>query len=221
IMAKENEPSILEKYVMQSTFSDGHYLHPDFDISVIKEKNSSENFTELERNPIPENDKRIIELQTLLLAYLTAKMESNTTKLCTEAEARILHELEEEEALRIEVLDKKRQYELKEKNRLLNELLDVQIASLTPIAEAATQFTEEYKSFAVAVDTTRCELPVKNFYMNREQRDFLDKAETSLKESEKLFEECIHGNTQDNCMSLEFLKHMKMTSKDIGQQLSG
>ncbi|XP_033820853.1 HAUS augmin-like complex subunit 8 [Periophthalmus magnuspinnatus] len=221
IMAKENEPSILEKYVMQSTFSDGHCLRPDFDISVIKEINPSENFTEPERNPVPENDKRIIEMQTLLLAYLTAKMESNTAKLQVEAETRILQELEEEEALRIEVLDKKRQYDLKEKNRLLNELLDVQIASLTPIAEAATQFTEEYKSFAAAVDSTRHELPVKNFYMNRERRDFLDKAESSLKESEKLFEECTDGHTQDNCTSLQFLKSMKTTSKDIGQQLTG
>uniref|UniRef100_A0A3B4AR88 HAUS augmin-like complex, subunit 8 n=1 Tax=Periophthalmus magnuspinnatus TaxID=409849 RepID=A0A3B4AR88_9GOBI len=167
-LATFNFSFFTEMFFIVSTFSDGHCLRPDFDISVIKE-----NFTEPERNPVPENDKRIIEMQTLLLAYLTAKMESNTAKLQVEAETRILQELEEEEALRIEVLDKKRQYDLKEKNRLLNELLDVQIASLTPIAEAATQFTEEYKSFAAAVDTTRHELPVKNFYMNRERRDFL------------------------------------------------
>ncbi|XP_072294680.1 HAUS augmin-like complex subunit 8 [Eucyclogobius newberryi] len=221
IMAKENEPSILLNYMLQSTFSDERCLVPDFDISVIKEKSLAENITEPERNPVPVNDKRIIEMQTLLLAYLTAKMENNTTKLRMEAETRILQELEDEEALRIEVLDKKRQYELKEKNRLLSELLDVQIASLTPIAEAATQFTEEYKSFAAAVDTTRHELPVKNFYIDAEPRDFLDKAESCLQESEKLFKECTQENTQDNCTSLEFLKTMKTTSKDIGQQLSG
>ncbi|KAK7889725.1 hypothetical protein WMY93_025285 [Mugilogobius chulae] len=217
IMAKENEPSILVKSVMQSTFSDGHCLRPDFDISVIKEKSQLENITEPERNPVPENDKRIIEMQTLLLAYLTAKMESNTAKLRVEAETRIVQELEEEEVLRIEVLDKKRQYELKEKNRLLSELLDLQIASLTPLAEAATQFTEEYKSFAAAVDTTRHELPVKNFHMF----PFTDKAESCLGESEKLFKECTHGNTLNNCASLKYLKSIKTASKDIGKELTG
>ncbi|KAK7888944.1 hypothetical protein WMY93_024504 [Mugilogobius chulae] len=155
------------------------------------------------------------------ISVIKGIMESNTAKLRVEAETRIVQELEEEEVLRIEVLDKKRQYELKEKNRLLSELLDLQIASLTPLAEAATQFTEEYKSFAAAVDTTRHELPVKNFHMVTEQRDFLDKAESCLGESEKLFKECTHGNTLNNCASLKYLKSIKTASKDIGKELTG
>lgn len=54
-------------------------------------------------------------------------MESNTAKLKAEAEARILQEMEEEEALHNEVQEKKRQYLLMEKERLVNEMLDLQV----------------------------------------------------------------------------------------------
>lgn len=212
IMAKENSSAVLDKYILQSTFSDGHSLCPDFDISAIKEKTVLENNAEPERN---------LEKETFLLAYLTAKMESNTAKLRADAEARILQEMEEQESLRLEVLEKKRQFEFKERNRLLGELLDLQIASLTPVAEAVTDFTKVYKSFAAAIDTTRHELPIKNFYMDGEQCDFLDKAESCLKDSENLLEQCTHGNMEANCTSLECLKSMKMASKDISQHLSG
>ncbi|KAE8294229.1 HAUS augmin-like complex subunit 8 [Larimichthys crocea] len=218
MMSHESEPSLLGKSILQSTFSDGHCFLPDFDISVIKGK-VTENAVEPERNP--ENDKRLIEMQTFLLAYLTAKMESNTAKLKAEAEVRTLQEMEEEEALHNEVQEKKRQYLLMEKERLVNEILDLQIAALTPVAEAAKTFTKDYTSFATAVDTTRHELPVKNFYIDGDRREFLDKAEACLKESEKLLVECTEGGHKDSSTSLECLRDMKMTSEDISQQLSG
>lgn len=55
------------------------------------------------------------------------KMESNTAKLKAEAEARILQEMEEEHALHNEVQEKKRQYLLMEKERTINEMLDLQV----------------------------------------------------------------------------------------------
>ncbi len=48
-----------------------------------------------------------------------------------------------------------------------------QIAALTPVADAAKEFTKDYMSFATAVDTTRHELPVKNFYIDEDRREFL------------------------------------------------
>lgn len=54
-------------------------------------------------------------------------MESNTAKLKAEAEARILQEMEEEEALQNEVQKKKRQYLFIEKEKLINEMLDLQV----------------------------------------------------------------------------------------------
>ncbi|XP_058494756.1 HAUS augmin-like complex subunit 8 [Solea solea] len=215
----EKEPSLLRKSILQSTFTDGPCFRPEFDISVIKEKTVMENASEPERNP--EEEKWDIEMQTFLLAYLTAKMENNTAKLKAEAEAKLLQITEEEEALRKEVQEKKCQYLLAEKENLLNELLDLQIAALSPVAEAAKQFTKEYKSFATAVDTTRHELPVKNFYIDGDRREFLDKAEACLKESEKLLTECTEGDHKDNSISLECMRNMKMTSKEISHQLSG
>ncbi|XP_067369296.1 uncharacterized protein [Channa argus] len=217
--SNETEPSLLGKSILQSTFSDGHYSRPDFDISVIKDKTVVENAAEPERNP--ENEKRIAEMKTFQLAYLTAKMESNTAKLKNEAEIRILQELEEEEALHNDLWEKKRKFLLTEKNRLAHELLDLQIAALTPVAEAAKQFTKEYKSFSTAVDTTRHELPVKNFYIAGDRREFLDKAEACLEEIEKLLVECTDGDYKDNSTSLDCLRDIKMTSKDISQQLAG
>uniref|UniRef100_A0A3P8UDR7 HAUS augmin-like complex, subunit 8 n=1 Tax=Amphiprion percula TaxID=161767 RepID=A0A3P8UDR7_AMPPE len=219
MISRETEPSLLGKSILQSTFSDGHCFRPDFDISAIKEKTMIENTAERERNP--ENEKRLVEMQTFLLAYLTAKMEHNTAKLKAEAEVKILQAMEEEAMLYNEVKEKKRQYLLAEKKRKINEVLDLQIAALTPVADAAKQFTNDYKSFATSVDTTRHELPVKNFYIDGDRKEFLDKAESCLKDSEKLLMECTEGDHKDNSTSLECLKEMKMTSKDISQQLLG
>lgn len=57
-------------------------------------------------------------------------MESNTAKLKAEAETRILQEMEEEEALHDEVQGKRRQYLLMEKERLVNELLVLQVRKI-------------------------------------------------------------------------------------------
>lgn len=59
-------------------------------------------------------------------------MESNTAKLKAEAEVRTLQEMEEEEALHNEVQEKKRQYLLMEKERLVNEILDLQVRKQSP-----------------------------------------------------------------------------------------
>lgn len=99
MMSHVKDPSVLGRSVLQSTFSDGHCFRPDFDISVIKGKRSKthkimlfcncffvltcfnlcfedrtviENAAEPEKNP--ENEKEIVEMQTFLLAYLTAKV---------------------------------------------------------------------------------------------------------------------------------------------------
>lgn len=98
MMSRENEASLLGKSVLQSTFSDHPHFRPDLDISVIKGKRNKnaeiflwfglscnfvfcsisqdrtviENAVEPERNP--ENEKMIVEMETFLLAYLTAKV---------------------------------------------------------------------------------------------------------------------------------------------------
>ncbi|XP_054613076.1 HAUS augmin-like complex subunit 8 [Dunckerocampus dactyliophorus] len=218
-MSRESEPSLLGKTILQSTFSDGHCGRPDFDISVIRGKTIIENAEDAEKNP--ENQKQIIEMQSFLLCYLSAKMASNTGKLEAEAEARLLQKMEDEEVLHREVMKKKREYLLMQKEQQANELLDMQISALTPVADIAQQFTKSYNSFASAVDTTRHELPVKNLYIDGDRREFLDKAEACLKESEELLRECTEGDDKENGAVLECLRGIKSSSKDMSQQLSG
>ncbi|KAM4574962.1 HAUS augmin-like complex subunit 8 [Fundulus diaphanus] len=217
--SRDADPSFLRRSILQSTFTDGHCFRPDFDISVIKDKTVIENAKEPERHP--ENEKRVVEMQTFLLTYLTAKMESNTAKFKAEAEAKLLQKMKEERRLHSTVKEKKCQYLLMEKKKQLNDLLDNQIDMLTPVAEGANQFTKDYNCFASAVDTTRHELPVKNFYINGDGREFLEKAEACLKETETLLQECTHGDHVGNSTSLECLREMKTKSKEISQQLSG
>ena len=60
-------------------------------------------------------------------------MENNTAKLKAEAEARILREREEEEILHYKVHEKKRQYLLMDKERHVNESLDLQVRKQPPL----------------------------------------------------------------------------------------
>ncbi|KAM9856115.1 HAUS augmin-like complex subunit 8 [Aulostomus maculatus] len=222
MMSNEMETlSMIGRSVLQSTFSDEHCSRPDFDLSVIKDKTVLENPEGPEAESNPGLDKSEIEMQTFLLAYLAAKMENNTAKLKKEAEARLLEAMEREEVLRKEVQEKKRQYLLMEKKRQMNELLDLQISVLAPVAETAEEFTKNYKSFAAAVDSTRHELPVQNFYIDGDRREFLEKAEACLRESEGLLQDCTEGGHEDNCAALQCLKDIKKTSRDASQQLSG
>lgn len=52
-------------------------------------------------------------------------------------------------------------------------LIYLQVAALTPVEAEVEQFAQEYKVFATAVDTTRHELPVKNFHIEGDRREFL------------------------------------------------
>lgn len=60
------------------------------------------------------------------------KMESNTTKLKVEAESKLLQVMEEEDDLYKEVQGKKRKYLLMEKERIINEMLNLQVREPSP-----------------------------------------------------------------------------------------
>ncbi|KAM6962539.1 HAUS augmin-like complex subunit 8 [Aplochiton taeniatus] len=215
------EPANLGSTILQSTVLDGLDCNrPDLDVSVIKDRTMC-NATEAGRNTDKEKSIEDIHNETLLLTYLAAKMESNTAKLRAEAEEQLLAVMEEEEHLCKEIQEKKRQCLLLEKNKQMNDLLDLQIAILTPVAEVAESFTEEYKSFGTAIDTTLHELPVKNFYIEGDRREFLDRAEACLKEGEKVLVDCTRGSQADNSTTLECLKGMTKSAQDISEELSG
>ena len=66
---------------------------------------------------------------TFLLLCVVVQMDHNTAKLKKEAEARLLHGMEEEERLYNEVQEKKRKYLLRERNKQTNEILDLQVST--------------------------------------------------------------------------------------------
>ncbi|XP_067302829.1 HAUS augmin-like complex subunit 8 [Pseudorasbora parva] len=200
--------------VFQSTVLDGHCIRPDFDVSVIKEKIAPPSAVD------PKNEERDISLETFLLAFLTAKIEHNTRKMREEAERNILAVMEKEQQLCAQVNQKKRQYLLLEKQKQLNSLLDLQIESLSPVAAAANTFSEEYKSFATAVDATRHKLPVKNVHIGENPEQFLDKTVECLNQSEHLLQHYTKDIPTDCEASADCLREMKITANEIGQQLT-
>ncbi|KAJ8393444.1 hypothetical protein AAFF_G00061660 [Aldrovandia affinis] len=162
----------------------------------------------------------IMEHQAFLLAYLTAKMESNTQKLKSEAEWSLLAVMEEEERLRKRVQEKRRQHLLLEKRRQLSELLDLQSAALAPVSTTAAQFTQEYQTFATAVDAVRHELPVKNFHTQGDKRDFLESAEACLQEGEAVLLGCECGARPESERAMELLQDMKRDPEELEDELS-
>ncbi|MBN3303190.1 HAUS8 protein, partial [Amia calva] len=215
MMSSMLEPSQPGINVLQSTILDGHCFRPEFDVSSINEKAVMENAAD------PEEVKEMLENQTFLLAYLTSKIENNTQRLREEAERCLLAVMEEEERLRSAVQEKKRQFLLREKERQLDDLLDLQIAVLTPVVAAADQFKQQYKAFATAVDTTRHELPVHNVQMEGDRKEFLGRAETCLRETECLLREAwVQPTAGDQERAGSLLKEVKETAQEIDKELA-
>ncbi|XP_017341914.1 HAUS augmin-like complex subunit 8 isoform X1 [Ictalurus punctatus] len=210
------ESSSLGRNVLQSTVLDGHCIRPDLDLSVIKENTAP---TSLPSAVDPNGTKRNLELETFLLAFLTVKIENNTQKLKEEAERNLITLMEEEERLRSKVMCKKRQCLLLEKQQQLNDLLDLQIVALKPVAANAKQFTEEYKTFASAIDTTRHELPVKNLHIEEDRGEFVDEAVVCLNQSQCILEQYLKDVSTDSERTAACLKEIKTVAQEIDQHL--
>ncbi|XP_027000450.1 HAUS augmin-like complex subunit 8 isoform X1 [Tachysurus fulvidraco] len=210
------ESSSLGGNVLQSTVLDGHCMRPDFDLSVIKENTSPASQPSAVD---PSAKKRNLELETFLLAFLTAKIENNTHKLKEEAERNLFTLMEEEEKLRSKIMNKKQQCLLLKKQQQLNDLLDMQIVALTPVAETAQQFTEEYKTFASAIDTTRHELPIKNLHVEENREEFLDKALVCLNQSQCILEKYMKDVSTEGESTAACLKEIKSAAHEINQHL--
>ncbi|XP_051516483.1 HAUS augmin-like complex subunit 8 [Myxocyprinus asiaticus] len=203
-----------ENIIMQSTVLDGHCIRPDLDVSVIKDKVVPPSTGD------SKNDERSLAMETFLLAFLTAKIEHNTQKLREEAEKNILTVMEKERQLHAQVNRKTRQCMLLEKQKQINNLLDLQIESLGPIAAAANKFSEEYESFATAIDATRHKLPVKNVHIGEDTGKFLDKAVGYLNRSERTLQQYTQDIPTDCEASAECLGEMKNAAREISQQLT-
>ncbi|KAK2541809.1 Haus8 [Columba livia] len=114
-----------------------------------------------------------LESQTLLLTYLRIKAEKNLAMLEKKAEENLIMLCEEKERQQEKLCELKREILLKEREQKLDEALDKQMEVLSPLVPVCEQFKEQYKSFAVSLDATRHELPIKNIHIEGDMLTYL------------------------------------------------
>ncbi|XP_029974480.1 uncharacterized protein LOC115408034 [Salarias fasciatus] len=160
------------------------------------------------------------QLHTLILTYLTAQLESRNAKLRALAEEGLQFQLKQFDMCSELVCENERKHDLAEKEKEVDEVLDLQVATLTPVATIAPQFTNYYSYFTKNLACMEHLLSVYNYYIGGNEIEFLDKAENSLKESEDILVEFEEVDNKQNAASLELVRCMKTTSKVVSQQLA-
>lgn len=128
--------------------------------------------------------------------------------------------MDEEEKLHSKVMTKNQRYLQLKKQQQLNDLLDLQVVALTPVAENAKQFTDEYKTFASAIDATLHELPVRNLHIEEDGEKFLDKGIVCLNQSQCILEEHTKNVFKESKSNLACLKEIESTAYQIYQHLA-
>ncbi|NWQ81549.1 HAUS8 protein, partial [Columbina picui] len=160
-----------------------------------------------------------LESQTLLLTYLRIKAEKNLAKLEKKAEENLLMLCEEKERLQEELYELKREILLKEREQKLDEALDKQMEVLSPLVPVCEQFKEQYKSFAVSLDATRHELPIKNIHIEGDMLTYLDELQKQLTITQELLSEVMPSCTGDGTETFSVLKDLKEVSQKLDKDL--
>ncbi|ELR46070.1 HAUS augmin-like complex subunit 8 [Bos mutus] len=130
----------------------------------------------------------MMESQTLLLTLLTVKMENGLSAFEEQAEKNLEILCKEKEKLQKKAYELKRRLLLCQKKKELEDFLDVQIEMLSPLEAVASRFREQYKTFAIALDTTRHELPVKSVHLDGDRQLFLELGIGSSEDNAKAFD---------------------------------
>ncbi|CAO2612438.1 HAUS augmin-like complex subunit 8 [Lemmus lemmus] len=177
---------------LQSTMLEGHSTAPpSLDLSSIKDTSTFRTASQLDKTmskkaestrkktslPKKKQDLQetmdMMESQTLLLTLLSGKMEKNLTLLEKKAEKDLAAICCEKESLQRRVLELRRQLLLQQKYQELATFLDAQIELLDPFQAVAKHFKEQYKTLAIALDTTRHELPMQAIHMEGSGQELL------------------------------------------------
>ncbi|KAG8454854.1 hypothetical protein GDO86_001177, partial [Hymenochirus boettgeri] len=174
------EGSLFVKDDLQSTLLDGHKIaRPDLDLSVINDRTmqkitprslvtSDQKKHKKDSTPIsivPEDMVEMIESQTLLLTFLTMKMQKNVTRLEEKAERSLLLMNKQKGHLQEKVHVLKREQSLHHREEQLCHLLEIQDEVLAPTIAVKEPFKDNYIKFATALDCTRHQLPIKDIHI--------------------------------------------------------
>ncbi|XP_029888217.1 HAUS augmin-like complex subunit 8 isoform X1 [Aquila chrysaetos chrysaetos] len=227
--------SSFEKGDLQSTLLDeGKISRPDLDLSAIndtavrkKTPGSKSAYKEgtgtCQKNKKVGNDSDALmeelESQTLLLTYLRVKAEKNLAKLEKKAEKNLLKLCEEKERQQEKLYELKREILLKEREQKLDDALDKQIEVLSPLVPVCGQFKDQYKSFAVSLDATRHELPIKNIHIEGDMLTYLDELQKQLTITQELLTEVMPSYSEESAKAFSVLKDLKGVSQQLDKEL--
>uniref|UniRef100_A0A8B9XUU9 HAUS augmin like complex subunit 8 n=1 Tax=Bos mutus grunniens TaxID=30521 RepID=A0A8B9XUU9_BOSMU len=233
-LQKSKDGSGLDKGNLQSTLLEGHDTAlSDLDLSAIHDKSVVRKTPQLkkkskkaelssssavsEKSPDMSQAMEMMESQTLLLTLLTVKMENGLSAFEEQAEKNLEILCKEKEKLQKKAYELKRRLLLCQKKKELEDFLDVQIEMLSPLEAVASRFREQYKTFAIALDTTRHELPVKSVHLDGDRQLFLDELQQELKTTRHLLGELGIGSSEDNAKAFDVLRELRevIQKKDL------
>nr|XP_033813091.1 HAUS augmin-like complex subunit 8 [Geotrypetes seraphini] len=236
VMSNALDGAALSKDDLQSTLMEGDKLvRPDLDLSaVINErtfhKNAPKPLVKAEqRTPkkellllpaVPEGMIEMLESQTLLLSFLSVKMQKNISHLEERAEKNLLLVCEEKEKLQQKVYEQKRKLLLLKKDLELADVLAKQAEVLTPSFTTDDRFKSDYKAFATALDSTRHELPMKHIHAEGNRQKYLDDLQKHLVVTEKLLADIIPDCSEENSKAFNAVKELEEVALKIDTDLS-
>ncbi|XP_023408021.1 HAUS augmin-like complex subunit 8 isoform X1 [Loxodonta africana] len=225
---------------LQSTMLEGHRTAPpDLDLSAINDKSMIKKTPQLEKTMSQKNDSSsfsslrkkspdlpesmdMMESQTLLLTLLAVKMENGLTRLEDKAENNLLTMCREQEKLQKKVQELRRRQLLGQRTKELVGTLNTQAELLSPFEAVAGSFKEQYKTFAIALDSTRHELPVTAIHLEGGSQRFLDDLQKELATTRHLLGELGANHSEESVKVLDFLSELKdvTAKKDLELQRS-
>ncbi|NXT81256.1 HAUS8 protein, partial [Zapornia atra] len=160
-----------------------------------------------------------LESQTLLLTYLRMKAGRNLAELEKKAEKNLIMLCKEKERQQEELHKLKREILLKEREQKLGEVLDKQMEVLSPLVPVLERFKDQYKSFAVSLDATRHELPIRNIHIEGDMLTYLDELQKQLTITQELLTEVVPDCSEDSTTIVSGLKDLKEVSQKLDKKL--
>ncbi|KFV18684.1 HAUS augmin-like complex subunit 8, partial [Tauraco erythrolophus] len=160
-----------------------------------------------------------LESQTLLLTYLRVKAGKNLAKVEKKAEKNLLMLCEEKERQQEKLSELKREVLLGESEQRLDDALDKQMEVLSPLVPVCEQFKEQYESFAVSLDTTRHELPIKDIHIEGDMPTYLGKLQKQLTITQDLLTEVMPSYSEESAKACSALKELKEVSQNLDKEL--
>ncbi|KAM6039866.1 HAUS augmin-like complex subunit 8 isoform 3-T4 [Theristicus caerulescens] len=235
VVSSSLNQSGFEKGDLQSTLLDEDKTsRPDLDLSAINDKTVRKktpasnsackgNTGTHQKTKKTGNDAdalmKELESQTLLLTYLRVKAGKNLAELEKKAEKNLLMLCEEKERQQEKLCELKREILLKEREQKLDDALDKQIEVLSPLVPVCEQFKEQYKSFAVSLDATRHELPIKNIHVEGDMLTYLDELRKQLTITQELLAEVMPSHSEESAKTFSRLKELKEVSQKLDKEL--